>query len=202
MRGSITSASICRDSLRGPRSPTPGTSMTSLGSASWRKRAAVAQLQLLGFLGRRAQRHRDVVGHLVAGDRNHRGMTNRAAGEHREVGRAAADVHQADAELLLVVVQHREGRRERLQHDVLDLEAAATHALGDVLDRRHRAGHDVHLDFEAHAAHAQRLAHVFLAVDDEFLRQDVQHLLVVGNRDRLRRLDHAIDVGLRDFLSP
>ena len=36
---------------------------------------------------------------------------------------------------------------------------------------RHRAGDDVHLHFEPDAAHADRLAHVFLAVDDEFLRQ-------------------------------
>ena len=36
MRGSITSASVWRDSLRGPRSPTPGTSTTSVASASWR----------------------------------------------------------------------------------------------------------------------------------------------------------------------
>ena len=82
----------------------------------------------------------------------------------------------------------------------LHLEPAAAHALDDVLRRRHRAGDDVHLHFEAHAAHAERLAHVLLAVDDEFLRQDVQDLLVVRDRDRLRRLDHAVDVGLRDFL--
>jgi hypothetical protein len=37
-------------------------------------------------------------------------------------------------------------------------------------------------------------------VDDEFLRQDVQNLLVVRNRDRLCGFDHAIDVGLRDLL--
>src|SRR6185437_7968859 len=36
MRGSITSASIGLLSFRGPRSPTPGTSMISFGSANWR----------------------------------------------------------------------------------------------------------------------------------------------------------------------
>ncbi len=41
-----------------------------------------------------------------------------------------------------------------------------------------------------------RLAHVLLAVDDEFLRQDVQHLLVVGDRDRLRGVHDAVDVEL------
>ena len=79
MRGSITSASVCRDSLRGARSPTPGTSIMSFGVGELAQRAAVADLELLGLLGRRAQRHRDVVGDLVAGDRDHRGVADRAA---------------------------------------------------------------------------------------------------------------------------
>ena len=58
----------------------------------------------------------------------------------------------------------------------------------------------MHLDFKPHAGHAQRLAHVFLPVDDEFLVEHMQNLLVVGNLHRLSSLDHAIDVQLRDFL--
>ena len=86
-----------------------------------------------------------------------------------------------------------DGRSQRLQHQVTHLQPAAAHAFHDVLRRRHGAGDDVHLDLEAHAAHAQRLAHAVLAVDDEFLRQDVQDLLVVRDRDRLRRLDDAVE---------
>ena len=58
----------------------------------------------------------------------------------------------------------------------------------------------MHLDFEPDSAHAQRVVDVFLAVDDEFLWQDVEDLLIVRNRNRLRCFDDAIDVGLRDFL--
>jgi hypothetical protein len=74
-----------------------------------------------------------------------------------------------------------------------------THLI-DVLRRRHRAGDDVHLDLEAHAAHADRLAHAALAVDDEFLGQDVQDLLLGRDRHRARDLDHALDVERRDLL--
>src|SRR5204863_2681737 len=119
--------------------------------------------------------------------------------EYRQIGRAATDIHQAHTELLLVVVQDGERGREGLQHDVLHLQSAAANALGDVLDRRHRAGDDVDLHFEPHTAHTERLAYVLLAIDDEFLRQDVQNLLIVRNGDRLRGLDHTIDVGLRDL---
>ena len=58
----------------------------------------------------------------------------------------------------------------------------------------------MHLHLEPDAAHAQWLAHVLLPVDDEFLRQDVQHLLIVGNRDCLCRFHDAVDIGLGDFL--
>ena len=64
---------------------------------------SISNLDLLGILRRRAQRHRDVVGDLIAGDRNHRGVANRAFGEDGHVGSATADVDQADAQLLLVV---------------------------------------------------------------------------------------------------
>src|SRR5262252_7273507 len=59
---------------------------------------AVLDLDLLGVLGRRAQRHRDVAGDQVAGDRDHRGVADRAVGEDRDVGGASADVDQRDAQ--------------------------------------------------------------------------------------------------------
>jgi hypothetical protein len=51
----------------------------------------------------------------------HRGVADGAAGEHRDVGGAAADVDQAHAELLLVVGQHRVAGGQLLEHDVLDV---------------------------------------------------------------------------------
>ena len=65
-----------------------------VGIRELRQRARVLDLDVLGVLGRRAHGHRDVVGDLVAGDRDHRGVADRAAGEHRDVGGAAADVDQ------------------------------------------------------------------------------------------------------------
>src|SRR5665811_1751589 len=60
--------------------------------------AAMLDLDVFGILRRRAQCHRDVIGDLVAGNRYHSGMADRAAGEYRDVGGAAADVHQAHAQ--------------------------------------------------------------------------------------------------------
>ena len=77
-----------------------GTSMVSSGLASCVSAQAYFQLDLFGMLRRRAQRDGNVIGHLITGDRDHRGMANGAAGEHCDVGGAAADVDQADAEVL------------------------------------------------------------------------------------------------------
>src|SRR6185369_13940792 len=165
-----------------------------------RQGAAILALDVLGLAGRRAQRHGDVVGDLVAGDRNHRGVADGALSPHRDVGRAAADVDQADAEILLVLGEYGVARGQRLQHEVIDLEAAAAHALDDVLGRRDGAGDDMGLDLEAHAAHADRLADAVLAVDDEFLGQDVQDFLIGRNRHRLGGFDNALDVAGRHFL--
>ena len=122
-------------------------------------------------------------------------MADRAAAEHRDVGGAAADVHQAHAELPLVLGEHRQARGQLLEHHVLDLQPAALHALDDVLRRAVGAGDDVHLGLEPHTRHADRIADAFLAVDDEFLRQHVQDALIGRNRHRLGGLDHLLDIG-------
>ena len=119
--------------------------------------------------------------------------------KHRDIGGAAADVHQADAELLLIVGQHREARGELLEHHVLDHQTAALHALDDVLRGAVGAGHDVHLGLESHARHADRIANALLPVDQELLRQHVQDALIGRNRDRLGRVDHVLDVAMRDL---
>ena len=121
-------------------------------------------------------------------------MPNRAAGEHRDVGRAAADVDEAHAEFLFVVGEHRVAGRQLLEHDVVDLEPAALHALDDVLRSALGARHDVHFRFETHAGHADGFADALLAVDHVLLRQDVQDLLVRWDCHGARRIDHAIDV--------
>jgi len=102
----MTSASVCRDSWRGPRSPTPGTSITSF-AGELAQRAAGADLDVLGVLRRRAQRHRDVVGDLVARDGNHRGMADGTVFKNGEISRPPADIQECDSDFLLFLIEHR-----------------------------------------------------------------------------------------------
>ena len=99
-------------------------------------------------------------------------------------------------------VEHRLGRRERLEHEVGDVQAAALAALDDVLRRGDRGGDDVDLGLEPHARHAERLADAVLVVDDELLRQHVQDLAVHRQRDRARGVEHALDVAAAHLACP
>src|SRR5208283_230464 len=173
-----------------------------VGIRELRQRAGVLDLDVLGVLSRRAHGDRDVVRDLISGDRNHRGMTDRTAAEHRNVRGAAADVDHADAQVLFVLGEDRVARCELFQHDVVHRKSAALHALHDVLRGAVRAGDDVHLRLETHAGHADGVADPFLRIDDVFLRQDVQDFLIGRYRDRLGRVDDALDVALHDLLVP
>ncbi len=126
-------------------------------------------------------------------------MPDGAVREDRNVGGAAADVEQAHAKVFFILGQHGPRRGERLQDQVLHLDAAAAHALDDVLRCGHGTRDDVHLDLEPHARHADRLAHILLAIDDEFLAQHVQDLLVGRDVHGARRLERAVDVERADF---
>ena len=65
-----------------------------------------------------AQPDGDVVGEVVAADGEHARVPEAAPLEDREVGRAAADIDERDAELLLVRGQHRLGGRQLFDHRV------------------------------------------------------------------------------------
>ena len=86
------------------------------------------------------------------------------------------------------------------EDQVVDLQAAALHALADVGRRRLRAHHQVRVHFQAHAGHADRIADAFLRiVQHVFARDRVQDLLVGGNGDGLGRFEHAVEVAVGHF---
>ncbi len=136
---------------------------------------------------------------MIAADGEHAGVPEAAALEHREVRRAAADVHQRDAELLLVGRQHRFAGGQLLEHGVDDLDAGAVDARDHVLHRRRAAGDDVDVHLEPAAGHADGHGDAVLVVDDEVLRQHVEDLAPARQRHGARGVDGALDVLARDL---
>src|SRR5439155_24294861 len=116
-----------------------------------------------------------------------------------DVGRPGADVDHAGAQLDVVGREHGLAGRQPLADDVVDVEAGLVDALDHVLESRLGAGDYVGLDLEPLAGHSDRLLDAVLAVDGEGARDQVDHLAVVGDADRPRRLHDPFHVGERDL---
>ena len=115
--------------------------------------------------------------------------------EDRDVGRAGAHLDERDAELLLVLGEHAERARERLEHELAHLVARPLHRLAQVHRRRAADRDEVHLGLEPRADHADRIADAVVLVDRVLLRNRVQQLAVLRDRLRARDLVRAVDVG-------
>src|SRR5437867_3927964 len=90
-----------------------------------RQRAPVPLLHVLGGGRWRAEADRDVVRDVVAAERQDGRVPDRAVAEERDVGRSTADVHDDDAEFLLVLVQDSVTGGQRLEDDVVHLAVLA-----------------------------------------------------------------------------
>ena len=136
---------------------------------------------------------------MVAADRDDGRVGDRALLVDGDLGRAAADVHEADAELLLVRRQDGLGRGELLEDELHDLDARLVHAGHDVLGDRHGRRHDVDVRLEPAADHADRVGHAVLAVHREVPGHDVDDLVVLGDLHAPGGVDDPGDVLLGDL---
>src|SRR5687767_2851934 len=166
------------------------------------KGAAGAALELLGVGDRHAEADGNVVGEMVAANREDPGVPEAAPLEDREVGGAAADVHERDPELFLIGGQNRFAGGQLLEHGVGHFNAGPVDARNHVLHRRGAAGHDVHVHFEPAARHADRHRDPVLVVDHEVLREHVEDLAAAWQGDGAGGVDGAFDVFPGDFAVP
>src|SRR5918994_224110 len=164
-----------------------------------RERAPALALQLLGVRDGHTETDGDVVGEVITADADDRRVPEAAAFENGDVGRTAADVDQRDAELLLVRREHRLAGRDLLDDAHRHLRAGPVHAGDDVVDRGRARRHDVDVDLEPGARHPDWRPDAVLFVDDEVLRQHVQDLPAVRQRNSLRRIDCTPHVVARDL---
>ncbi len=155
--------------------------------------------QALGIGLCHAEALHEVARDVRAGVLERREVADLAFVKDRDPGRAAAHFHKGDAELFLVIGQHRVRRRQRLEHEVGDAVAGALHALAKVLRGGRLHGDEVHLHFEARPRHADRIGDAPLLVDDVFLRDVVQQLVITPERHGARDLVHPGHVLRADF---
>jgi hypothetical protein len=83
---------------------------------------------------------------------------------------------------------------KRLQHDLLDEQAAAFGALGHICNAGRSRGDHVYARLEANAGHPDRFLDAILVVDDVLLRQHVKHLTITRQRNGLGLLEDSRNV--------
>ncbi len=86
------------------------------------KAGAVFDLELLGAAERHLQAVGQVVGHMIAANRQHPGVLDDPVGIDDVVGRSAADVDDQRAEFLLLVRQQSKRGGQAVEHDVIHLQ--------------------------------------------------------------------------------
>ena len=136
---------------------------------------------------------------MIAADRQHRGMHHRAAVKHDDIGGAAADIDQRDAEFAFLGKQRRIRRGERLEHQLRGRDPRTLATLSQVGAVALRRGDDMDPRLQAHPRHPDWIAHPFLVIHRELLRQNMQDLAIERDRDGARGIDHAIDIARTDF---
>src|SRR5256712_5443326 len=143
----------------------------------------------------------EVRRHLHPGEAQGREVADLPLVEDRHRSRGAAHVEERDAQLPLVVRQNGVRRRERLEHDVAHAIPGALHRAAQVLrgGRLHR--HEVDLDLEPRARHADRVGDAALLADHVLLRDVVQQLVIPTDRDGPRDLVHPRHALRRDLLA-
>ena len=162
-------------------------------------RDTVLFLQSLGVGLRHAEPVDDIARDVIAAEVHGREVADLPLVKDGDVGRAGAHLDQGDAELLLVVREDRERRRERLEHHLLDLVPGALDRLAQIHRRRRADRNEVHLRLEPRPDHSDRIAHPAVLVDRVFLRDRMEQLAVLGNHLRAGHLVRAIDIGAGDL---
>ena len=155
----------------------------------------VLDLELLGDLEARLEPDRDVVGDVVAADRQDRACGT-ASRRRTARGRSCPAPMSATATPSSFSVSDRTASAdgERVDDELVDLDPGRGDALGQVLDRGRRRRDDVGLDLEPERAHPERVLDALLAVDREAARRDVEDVAVRRDRDRPGDLDRPVDV--------
>ena len=100
--------------------------------------------------------------------------------KNRDARRASAHFDQRDPQLFLVVGQDRVRRGQWLEHEIGDAIAGALHALAEILRGGGLHRHEIHLDLEPRACHTDRIRDAALLIDDVFLRDVVQQLMIAA----------------------
>ena len=127
-------------------------------------------------------------------------MPDDAVFEDGQVGGAAPDIDQGHPGLLFFLAEHRIGRGQRLQGNVVEVQAGALDAAPNVLDGRYLPHHHVEIGLQPAAVHPDGLLDLGLPVYLVFLRKHVDDFLSREHHQLVHLVDEFLQVVFPDHL--
>src|SRR5437660_7698162 len=104
---------------------------------------AVMALDAFGFRYGSAQTNREIIGKMIAANRNSTGVTNDSAAINNKFGSASANIKQADSEITFILREASFRGSERLNNGVADQDSSAVGCGYESLCSGHRGSNDV-----------------------------------------------------------
>ncbi len=86
-----------------------------------------------------------------------------------------------------------------LQDNVTDIHTSLVTAFNDVLRAGNSTGDNVRACLKTHSTHAERFLDTILIIDDELLRQDMNHFPIHWYCQSFRCIDYAADIFVGNF---
>ena len=126
---------------------------------------ALSDLELLSFGKRQARDEVNVVGHMIAANRNAARSGDHAAEVERVIGRAATDVDDQGAIFAVLAVERHLRGGNRRKDDVVDLERHFPDELDAVLDARADAMDDMEIRLHGFAKEPHRRGRVLQPIE-------------------------------------
>ena len=143
--------------------------------------AAFLGFQFFGARHRNPQPHRNIIGDVIAADRESAALFYRAVDIKDVIGCAAADIDDKRAEIFLVLREHNLSGCEGAEDDVLHFERQFFNAPNCVLNSRPHTVNNVEVGLELLAEHADGIEHAVLPVDVIMLNNRVEECVLRGN---------------------
>ncbi len=163
------------------------------------QRRAVFELELFRAAQGHFQAVSQIVGNMVATNRQHAGVLDDATGINDVIRRAAADVNDQRAEFLLLVGQQRQRRRKAVENNFIHFQLQAFDKANGVLQAVRVAVNDVHIHLQPRTEHPHRIRHAILSIHKKMLADGVNDVVFRRQIDRLRVLDHILHIVLGNF---
>src|SRR5699024_3262896 len=138
--------------------------------------------------------HADIIAHFLARNGNDGRVADGIILKDSYVRCASADVYQHYAGFFFLIIEHGVRGGQRFKNDIGYFIASTLYAAINIFSGRDKPRYNVDFSLHPHAAHAYRIADSILAIDDKFLGNNMEDLLIRRQHDALAVLQQAFDV--------